>query len=225
MKIRRRRSMKTWKKAVALALCAVFLVVGTVAGTLAYLTDQTQTVTNTFTVGKVDITLTETFNDKSNPGNSTNDIWTAKLIPGDTIAKDPVVTVSADSEDCWVFVKITEKNDLSTFVDYTVRAGWTQGTGTGTGENGVPTDVYFCEVAPSGTSTSCYILEAGNGDLANGYVTVKETVTNESMKTLTESTLPSLSFTAYAVQKANITTTGQAWSYAVSDSVPSGSGE
>ena len=51
--------MKTKTKALALALCAVLLVVSTVFVTMAYLTSKTDVVTNTFTVGKVTITLDE----------------------------------------------------------------------------------------------------------------------------------------------------------------------
>ena len=48
--------MKNLKKALVLLLCAILLVVGSVMGTLAYLTSQDQ-VTNTFTVGNVEIDL------------------------------------------------------------------------------------------------------------------------------------------------------------------------
>ena len=48
--------MKNGKKALLLAACAVLLVVATIFGTVAYLTDK-DTVNNTFTVGKVDIKL------------------------------------------------------------------------------------------------------------------------------------------------------------------------
>ena len=51
--------MKTARKAILLVLCVILLVVASVMGTLAYLTD-TEAVTNTFTVGKVGITLDET---------------------------------------------------------------------------------------------------------------------------------------------------------------------
>jgi predicted ribosomally synthesized peptide with SipW-like signal peptide len=44
-------------KALLMACCAVLLVFASVLGTLAYLTDTTEKVTNTFTVGKVDISL------------------------------------------------------------------------------------------------------------------------------------------------------------------------
>ena len=50
--------MKTRSKALLLTLCAVLLVAATIFGTMAYLTS-TDTVTNTFTVGKVNIKLDE----------------------------------------------------------------------------------------------------------------------------------------------------------------------
>ena len=48
--------MKRTKQILSLALCAILLVSATVATTVAYLTSQ-DAVTNTFTVGKVAITL------------------------------------------------------------------------------------------------------------------------------------------------------------------------
>ena len=50
--------MKKFMKALAILACAILLVIATIAGTVAYLTD-TATVENTFTAGKVDITLDE----------------------------------------------------------------------------------------------------------------------------------------------------------------------
>ena len=50
--------MKTARKVLVLALCAVLLVSATIMGTMAYLTS-TDEVTNTFTVGNVTITLDE----------------------------------------------------------------------------------------------------------------------------------------------------------------------
>lgn len=50
--------MRTKTKALTLSLCAVLLVVTTVFATMAYLTSQ-DSVNNTFTVGKVEITLDE----------------------------------------------------------------------------------------------------------------------------------------------------------------------
>lgn len=117
--------MKTKSKAVALTLCAVLLVVASVMGTMAYLTSK-DTVTNTFTVGKVKITLDETKVDEygekdlDSAGSEASAENAAKvqanvytLVPGHSYKKDPTVHVEAGSEDCYVFVKV--ENGLASF--------------------------------------------------------------------------------------------------------------
>ena len=104
--------MKTKTKALALALCAVLLVVSTVFVTMAYLTS-TDSVTNTFTVGKVTITLDEADVDLMGvkDGDARVKANEYKLIPGHTYIKDPTIHVAGDSENCWLFVKV--ENGLS----------------------------------------------------------------------------------------------------------------
>lgn len=101
--------MKARSKALLLALCAVLLVAATIFGTMAYLTS-TDTVTNTFTVGKVNIKLDEA---KANPDGSlvanadrvkANEY---KLLPGHTYNKDPMVTVLSGSESSYVKMTVT----------------------------------------------------------------------------------------------------------------------
>lgn len=101
--------MKTRSKALLLTLCAVLLVAATIFGTMAYLTS-TDTVTNTFTVGKVNIKLDEA---KANPDGSlvanadrvkANEY---KLLPGHTYNKDPMVTVLGGSESSYVKMTVT----------------------------------------------------------------------------------------------------------------------
>lgn len=110
--------MRTKTKALALALCAVLLVVTTVFVTMAYLTSTTDVVTNTFTVGKVTITLDEAKVDeygKEVEGEDRVDANTYKLIPGHTYTKDPTVHVTEGSENCWLFVKV--ENGLEDIID------------------------------------------------------------------------------------------------------------
>lgn len=98
--------MKKTKKALLLSLCAVMLVTASVLGTMAYLTS-TDEVVNTFTVGNVAITLDETDVDNSTPGENDRDQANEyKLMPGKEYVKDPIVHVDADSEDCYLFVKV-----------------------------------------------------------------------------------------------------------------------
>ena len=101
--------MKKTTKVLALLLCAVLLVVGSVMGTLAYLTSQ-DSVTNTFTVGNVAIELNEA--DVKADGTYENghdtrvDANEYHLLPGHTYYKDPTVTVNGGSEDCYVRMKV-----------------------------------------------------------------------------------------------------------------------
>lgn len=103
--------MKTVRKSLILAACAIMLVCATIAGTLAYLTAQ-ESVENTFTVGNVGIKLDETIvKPDGTPvvgegAGRTEDGNQYKLLPGKTYTKDPKITVNADSEESWLFVKL-----------------------------------------------------------------------------------------------------------------------
>ena len=173
------------KKAVITAVALTLALCLTVGGTLAWLMDKTQTVTNTFTAGDVDIKLKET----TGPS--------YKMVPGNEIAKDPKVTVLADSEACWLFVKVEKVNDVEKFLSYDiVGAGWTE----------LKDGVYYREVADTDADQEFSVL---NGDK----VTVNTSVTKGDMDALTDATQPKLTFTAYAVQKANVADVTTAWGY------------
>lgn len=134
--------MKTRTKALLLSLSAVLLVAVSVLGTVAYLTS-TQTVTNTFTVGDVKITLDEANVDEDkytiDDGESTTETVPERdqandyhLLPSATYPKDPTVHVQANSEDCYVFVKVTngiqaiEATGTTTIAEQMKEKGWTQ---------------------------------------------------------------------------------------------------
>lgn len=112
--------MKTKSKALILSVCAVLLVAATVLVTMAFLTS-TDSVNNTFTVGKVAITLDEAKVDEMGVVDTTATSRvkanTYKLIPGHTYVKDPTVHVSSDSEESWLFVKL--ENGLVNIIDNT----------------------------------------------------------------------------------------------------------
>lgn len=98
------------KKKILVACLCVALAVLTVAGTtLAYLTSK-DTVTNTFTVGKVAIKLDEA---KANTdgslvaGADRVQENSYKLMPGHTYNKDPMVTVLAGSEPSYIKMTVT----------------------------------------------------------------------------------------------------------------------
>ena len=183
------------KKTIALIVCLTLIIGCAIGGTIAWLTDTTGPVTNTFTAGDVDIDLTETFNTDSN-NDGTNDRWTAKMIPGASYAKNPVVSVTANSEDCWLFVKFEEKNGAATYLNYTSTLttdnGWTQGDGTN-----IPTNVWYRKVLASDTTRSWHLL-ADDTVQING-----ENVTKTNMATADDAELV---YTAYACQLASFET-------------------
>lgn len=113
--------MNSKLRRILLTVCsAALLVCVTVGATVAYLTS-TDEVKNTFTVGKVAITLDEAaikqdpdsknwVEDATQPRVKEN---TYKLLPGITYAKDPTVTVKAGSEKAYVRVLVTiNKRDV-----------------------------------------------------------------------------------------------------------------
>lgn len=170
------------KKTLALVLALTLLVAGIVGGTLAWLTDQTTEVKNTFTVGDINIGLTETTADY-------------KMVPGNTIAKDPTVTVKANSEACWLFVKVTESTDLKDFITYAIAEGWTALPGVD--------GVYYREV-PASAADQTFSVLAGDA------VTVKSDVTRTMLETA-KTDAPTLTFQAYAIQRDHFATADAAW--------------
>lgn len=187
-----RRSVSS--KAFVVMLALVLALGCAVGGTIAWLTKTTDPVTNTFTYGNIDITLTETV-----PENRQ-----AKIIPGKDIPKDPKVTVKANSETCYLFVKVVEDGTfVANKVTYTIRAdGWTKGDGTD-----IPADVYYREVPAATTDTAFYML-TGNTANPNGVVTVSPELNKDEIATATN---PTLTFTAYAIQKEGFADAKAAW--------------
>ena len=111
------------KKIVSVCLVVCLLATAIIGTTLAYFTDDA-TVTNTFTVGKVTITMDETDVDIYGVKDGENRVTTNdyKLIPGREYIKDPIIHVGADSEDCYLFVTID--NGISAVIEDLELTGW-----------------------------------------------------------------------------------------------------
>lgn len=188
-----KRKKKGVSTKVFLSLLALVLVVGcAVGGTIAWLTATTEPVVNTFTYGKIKIDLAETTGTEY------------KIIPGVNISKDPKVTVKADSEACWLFVKVAEEGTFVTDrVTYSIAEGWTALDATN------HPGVYYREVNAVTADTDFYVL-AGDTTYPNGVVTVSENLTKAEVNSVA-ATQPTLTFTAYAVQKDGINTAAEAW--------------
>lgn len=162
------------KKSLALFLAIAIVVVGVVAGTVAWLTDRTAAVKNTFTTSDITIELKETTG------------GTYKMIPGWTIGKDPKVTVKQGSEACYLFVKLEKSANFDTFMTYEMAEGWEALPGNA--------GVYYREVAAATADTTFEVLK-------DNQVTVRDDVTKAQMNALTAAdTYPTLTVTAYASQ-------------------------
>lgn len=175
------------KKGLALVLALALMVVGAVAGTLAWLTATSDTVTNTFTTSDITVKLEET---KGTPVTGGMEF---KMIPGYAIKKDPTVTVLANSEECFLFVKLDKSGNFDKFLTYTMAEGWQELKGDGI----APETVYYRVV--DGTENQ---IGKPYSVLKNDQVTVKGTVTKTDMDNLNKAgaTKPTLTITAYASQ-------------------------
>lgn len=183
---------------IAALIAAIVLVIGcTAGGTVAWLVSKPDPITNVFTVGNINAELAETAKTEKKE---------FKIVPGVDITKDPVATVKAKSEDCYLFVQLTEKNwptftekDSSTRkVEYKIKDDWTK----------LEDGVYYHVVTKQDTDQSFHVLQ---GDK----VTVSSTLTKEEANdmdlAIKKTGAPELTVAVYAVQKAGIDTPAKAW--------------
>ncbi len=122
--------MKKKKTVLAAVILLLMFVVG---GAIAYFTD-TDTKTNTFTIGSVDITLTETGWDALTDTDSDGIPDAAEdMMPGESVTKDPLVNNISTTNPAYVFAKVevpcttvTSPATPEEIFTYTVNAGWTE---------------------------------------------------------------------------------------------------
>ena len=201
--------MKTRSKALLLILCAMLLLIASALGTVAYLTVQ-DTVKNTFSVGKVDVTL-----DEGSEGSAGKRSMRARstgapvdendhiLMPGHTYTKDHTIHVDAVSEDSYIFVKVengiasyeaassAEEDGYRTIADQITDNGWTALESAA--------DVYYREYTKSSTGSDFAVFNTFKiADNANDV---------ESWGSCDAQ----VAVTAYAVQKDGFDTASAAW--------------
>lgn len=189
----RNKTNRTVSIKIAALIAAIVLVIGcTAGGTVAWLVSKPDPITNVFTVGDINATLTETKTE-------------FKIVPGVNIAKNPVATVEANSEDCYLFVQLTEEN-WPTFteateagstrkVEYKIADGWTELES----EHGV----YYREVLKKDTENRAFPV------LKDNQVTVSSTLTKQEANAIQKA--PKLTVAVYAVQKEGMDSAGKAW--------------
>jgi len=120
------------------------------------------------------------------------------IVPGKIIAKDTKVTVKANSEACYIFVKLEKSDDFDTYLEYEIASEWIE-----LSEN---TNIYYCEVPKITTDTDYNVFN-------NNQIIVKQDIAKESYELFNQDKL-TLKFTAYAVQKTSeITNASDAWDF------------
>lgn len=107
------------RKILALASAVCMVAILAIGGTLAYFTS-TKEATNTFTVGNVDITLTE----PNWEGSGSQDA--PEVYPGEPLAKDPTVT-NDGANPCFVRIKVTGLDCLAPAGNITYRTDYVDG--------------------------------------------------------------------------------------------------
>lgn len=198
--------MKTRSKALLLILCAMLLLIASALGTVAYLTVQ-DTVTNTFSVGKVDATLIEgSAGKRSMRARSTGapvDENDHILMPGHTYTKDYTIHVDAVSEDSYIFVKVengiasyeapssAEEGGYRTIADQITDNGWTALESAA--------DVYYREYTKSSAGSDFAVFNTFK--IADNANDVKSWGSCDAQ----------VAVTAYAVQKDGFDTASAAW--------------
>ena len=170
------------KSHIALLIAAVLLMAISAGVTVALLVSSSNTVVNTFTIGGIEISLEETTGDKY------------VMTPGVKVPKDPTVTVRANSENCWLFVKLEKENDFDTFCTYEIEDGWKIFEG--------DTTVFYRMVARSNVDQAFLVLK-------NNCISIKDTLTEEQLDSVKDN--PKLNLIAYAVQSDGVTTIEEAW--------------
>ena len=184
----RNKTNRTVSIKIAALIAAIVLVIGcTAGGTVAWLVSKPKPIVNVFTVGNINATLTETKTE-------------FKIVPGVDIDKDPVATVKAKSEDCYLFVKLTEANwpsfteaDKTRKVEYKIADGWTE----------LEKGVYYRVVAKNDKEDQSFHVLQGDK------VTVSNTLTKENADAIAGD--PKLTVAVYAVQKEGMGSAADAW--------------
>ena len=191
----RNKTNRTVSIKIAALIAAIVLVIGcTAGGTVAWLVSKPDPIVNVFTVGDINAELTEAAKTEKKE---------FKIVPGVDITKDPVATVEAKSEDCYLFVQLTEENwpdftekgSTTRKVEYEIADGWTK----------LEDGVYYREVLKKDTENRAFHV------LKNDKVTVSSTLTKEEADAIQKAGDPKLTVAVYAVQKEGMGSAADAW--------------
>lgn len=170
------------KRSIGLMVAALCLFTACIGYTLAYLISLSNPVENVFTVGDVNISLSETTGSEY------------KMAPGIEILKDPTITVKAKSEKCYLYVKVEKSSNFNGFCSFEMAEGW----------NSLPQNegVYYRMVEKSGVDKKIKVIK-------NDRIYVNDALTEDDFNAIIEN--PTLKITAYAIQSEGMVSEQDAW--------------
>ena len=178
------------KKRIVIAILSLVLIITAFGGaTYALLMSLAGTVENTFTIGNVDITLTETTGNRY------------ELIPGTVIEKDPHITVVGGSEDCWLYFSVATSENFNDHLSYKIEDGWYALEGYD--------GVYYRECARANKNMTYYLIY-------DNEIAVSDALTEEQMAAITRA--PTITFKAYAIQREQVLTAKEGFDMLVKES-------
>jgi len=221
--------MKKSKKLIGLIVAVALIAAIGVGSTLAYLTSKSDTVTNTFTVGKFpDDALKIWEHAATQQGTDGNYVaGTAEvkgnaytdILPGATLAKDPFLRLAANSPTCYLFMKASGLKTLANSGVTVTASNFSSVAGTG---------VYWLALstAPDGTALGddTYYVYCPDGNGVPAVITKTASITTTeplftqltaSATSLTAGNLNSLLFSGCAVQVTSTVSYTTAYSSAI----------
>lgn len=216
MEKRRNTRRRSSEKVLMILLVAVVLIGCAVGGTIAYFTDKTETVTNTFTVGKLFANPSEDFTlwehkavdeDASGKKDGVFELTTEEVdkneytvLPGVNLPKDPTVDIVDLELNAYLYIKVDGM--LPDGMSYTITSDWEKLQG------------YAGIWVYKGSEATNKVIHADS--TAKKTFTVQILTNNEIVVAPTfaytdTNPINKLVFTAYAVQAPGFNSAEEAW--------------
>lgn len=208
------------KKVIFGIICTAVLVAASIMGTISYLTAQESAV-NTFTVGKVDITVDETdVTPDGEPIDGAERVYGNEyhLIPGKSYVKDPTLTVKKGSNESYLRMLVTINNLkeldeifapegadlLKLFTGYDATKWIYEGETENEIENSITYEFRYFETVDGSEAEDDMVLEA----LFTTF-TLPGEISAEELKTISNLKITVM---GHAIQKAGFSDADKAWS-------------
>lgn len=184
-------------KSIILVPACIVLISFVVGGTIAWLRSGTNLLVSDFSYGDIKISIVE---GNTNEDNSIN----YEILPGTQIIKDTVIVVEEKSEDNWLYIKIEQTDNFNDYMTYLVDDGWKKLEGY--------EDVYYREVNKLNEKQEFNVIK-------DKVINVRKDLTKKDFDLLTDENYPTLSISAYAIQRNEkmdeIDTAEEAWLLAI----------